>query len=58
MIMVQDSIYQHYVKTYQDEIITRQFFDETRNMKYNQVLLPKHLVPELIESLHGKAKGY
>ena len=39
-----------------DEIITRQYFDATGSIKYNQVLLPKHLVPELLESLHGKAK--
>ena len=37
-----------------DEIITRQYFDETGSIKYNQVLLPKHLVSELLESLHGK----
>ena len=38
-----------------DKIITRQYFDETGAIKYNQVLLPKHLVQELLESLHGKA---
>ena len=42
----------------QDEITTRQYYDETGNVKYNQVLLPKHLVPELLESLHGKANRH
>ena len=41
-----------------DEIITRQYFDETGSIKYNQVLLPKHLVSELLESLHGKANKH
>ena len=38
-----------------NEIITRQYFDEKGSVKYNRVLLPKHLVQELLESLHGKA---
>ena len=37
-----------------DEIITRQYFDETGSINNNQVLLPNYLVPELFESLHGK----
>ena len=41
-----------------DEIIPRQFFDETGTVKYNQVLLPQHLVTELLESLHGKANKH
>ena len=41
-----------------DEIITRQYFDETGAVKYNQVLLPKHLVQDLLESLHGKANKH
>ena len=44
--------------TVTDEIITRQYFDETGSVKYNQVLLPKHLVTELLESLHGKANKH
>ena len=42
----------------QDEIITRQYYDETENVKYNQVLLPKHLINEHLESLHGKANRH
>ena len=41
-----------------DEIITRQYFDETGAVKHNQVLLPKHLVQELLESLHDKANKH
>ena len=57
---MQDNRYQHYCRqmdrlSVTDEIITRQYFDETGAVKYNQVLLPKHLVAELLESLHGKA---
>ena len=62
-ILVQDNRYQHYCRqmdglSVMDEIITRQYFDETGSIKYNQVLLPKHLVPELLESLHGKSNKH
>ena len=62
-ILIQDTRYQHYLRqldrmSIQDEIITRQYYDETGNVKYNQVLLPKHLVNELLESLHGKANRH
>ena len=59
-ILMQDNRYQHYCRqmdrlSVKDEIITRQYFDETGSVKYNQVLLPKHLLAELLDSLHGKA---
>ena len=59
-ILMQDNRYQHYCRqldrlSVTDAIINRQYFDETGSDKYNQVLLPKHLVPELLDSLHGKA---
>ena len=38
-----------------DEILTRQYFDETANVKYHQILLPQHLLQELLQSLHGTA---
>ena len=62
-ILMQDHRYQHYCHqmdrlSVTDEIITRQYFDETGSVKYNQVLLPKHLVTELLESLHGKANKH
>ena len=61
--MLQDHRYEHYCRQMDrlfvtDEIITRQYFDETGAVKYNQVLLPKHLVQELLESLHGKANKH
>ena len=62
-ILSQDNRYQHYCRQMDrlsvlDEIITRQYFDETGSVKYNQVLLPKNLVQELLESLHGKANKH
>ena len=62
-ILVQDTRFQHYCRQMDRlsviyEIITRQYFDETGAVKYNQVLLPKHLVQELLESLHGKANKH
>ena len=38
-----------------DKINTRQYFDETGSVKYNQVLLPQHLVTEVLKSLNRKA---
>ena len=38
-----------------DEILTRQYFDETGNVKYHQILLPQHLLQELLQSLPGTA---
>ena len=62
-ILLQDNRYQLYCHqmdrlSVTDEIITRQYYDETGSVKYNQVLLTKHLVPELLESLHGKANKH
>ena len=62
-ILIQDIRYQHYIRqldrlSIQNDIITRQYYDETGNVKYNQILLPKHLVDELLESLHGKANRH
>ena len=62
-ILMQDNRYQHYCRqmdrlSVMDEIITRQYFDETGSVKYNQVLLPKHLITELLESLHRKANKH
>ena len=59
-VLIQDTRYQHYVSqldrmSTQDDIVTRQYFDETGNVKYNQKLLPKHLLQELLVSLHGTA---
>ena len=62
-ILLPDTRYQLYCRqidrlSVMDEIITRQYFYETGSVKYNQVLLPKHLVQELLESPHGKANEH
>ena len=62
-ILLQGTRYQHYLcqldrMSIQGEIITRQYYDETGIVKYNQILLPKHLGTELLEALHGKANGH
>ena len=38
-----------------DEILTRHYFDETGNVKYHQILLPQHLLQELLQFLPGTA---
>ena len=41
-----------------EEILTRQYFDETGNIKYHQILLPQHLLQELLQSFHGTAHNH
>ena len=38
-----------------DEIVTRQYYDETGHVKYHQILLSKHLLKELLQAIHGTA---
>ena len=38
-----------------DEVLTRLYYDETGQIKNHQILLPQHLLQELLESLHGTA---
>ena len=59
-LLHQDARYRHYANNLErivlrDEILTRQYFDETGNVKYHQILLPLHLLQELLQSLHGTA---
>ena len=59
-LLQQDARYRHYANNLErivlkDEILTRQYFDETGNGKYHQILLPQHLLQELLQSLHGTA---
>ena len=59
-LLQQDDRYRHYANNLErivvkDEILTRQYFDETGNVKYHQILLPQHLPQELLRSLHGTA---
>ena len=42
----------------QEDILTRQFSDETRNVKYHQIVLPQHLPQELLQSLHRTARKH
>ena len=62
-ILIQDTRYQHYIRqldrmSIQNEIITRQYYDETGNVKHNQILLHNNYVSEVLESLHGKANRH
>ena len=59
-LLQQDARYRHYANNLErivlkDEILTRQYFDETGNVKYHQILLTQHLLQELLQSLHGTA---
>ena len=38
-----------------DEIVTKKYYDETSQIKYHQILLPKHLLKELLQAIHGTA---
>ena len=59
-IFQQDIWYKHYLHNFdrlvlKDEVITRQYYDETGQVKYHQILLPKNLLKELLQALHGTA---
>ena len=59
-LLQQDARYRHYANNLErivlkDEILTRQYFDETGNVKYHQILLSQHLLQELLQSLHRTA---
>ena len=60
IVLQQDAQYRHYANNLErivvkEDIPTRQYFDETGNVKYHQILLPQHLLQELLQSLHGTA---
>ena len=59
-ILQQDIRYKHYLNNsdrivLKDEIVARQYYDETGQVKYHQILLPKHLLKELLQAIHGTA---
>ena len=59
-VLQQDARYRHYANNLEgivvkEEILTRQYFDETGNVKYYQILLPQDLLQEFLQSLHGTA---
>ena len=62
-ILQQDSRYRHYCRqidrlSVHDDIIFRDYYDETGSVQFRQALLPKHLVTELLQSLHGSANKH
>ena len=59
-ILQQDIRYKHYLNNLdrivlKDGIVTPQYYDETGQIKYHQILLPKHLLKELLNALQGTA---
>ena len=62
-ILQQDPRYRHYCRqldrlSVHADIIYRDYYDETGSVQFCQVLLPKHLVTELLQSLHGTANKH
>ena len=62
-ILQQDLRYRHYCRqidrlSVHDDIIFRDYYDETGSVQFRQALLPKHLVTELLQSLHGSANKH
>ena len=59
-ILQKDIRYRHYLNNLdrivlKDEIVTRKSYDETGQIKYHQISLPKHLLKELQQAIHGTA---
>ena len=42
-------------KVLKDEIVTRQYYDETGQVKYHHLLLSTHLLKKLLHAIHGTA---
>ena len=62
-ILQQDPRCRHYCSqidrlSVQEDIVIRDYYDETGNVQYRQELLLKHLVSELLQSLHGSTNNY
>ena len=58
--MQQDVRYRHYANNLErivvkEDILTRQYFEETGNVNYHQILLTQHFLQELLQSLQGTA---
>ena len=56
----QDARYRHYTNNLKgivvkEDILTRQYFDETGNVKYHQIFLPQLFLQEKLQSFHGTA---
>ena len=62
-ILQPDSRYRHYCSqldrlSVQEDIVIRDYYDETGNVQNPQALLPEHLVSELLQSLHRTANKH
>ena len=62
-ILQQNPRYRHYCRqlvrlSVHEDIIFRDYYDETGSVQFRQALLPKHLVTELLQSLHGTANRH
>ena len=62
-ILQQDPRHRHYCRqldrlSVHEDIIYRDYYDETGSVQFCQVLLPKQLVTELLQSLHGTANKH
>ena len=56
----QDIRHRHYLNNLdrivlKNEIVTRKYYDETGQIEYHQILLPKHLLKELLQAIHDTA---
>ena len=59
-ILQQDIRYKQYLNNLdgivlKDQVIPREYYNETCKIKYHQILLPKHLLKKLLLALHGTA---
>ena len=59
-ILQQDIRYRHYMNNLdrivlKDKIVTGKYCDETGQIKYHQISLPKHLLEEILQAIHGTA---
>ena len=57
-VLQQDIRYRHYLNNLnrivlKDKIVTRKYYDETGQIKYHQILLPKHLLKEILQAILG-----
>ena len=41
-----------------DGVLMRKYYGEDRSVTHNQIIIPKHLVPELLSTLHGKTNKH
>ena len=59
MLLTTDRRFKHYKasedrKILKDGLLFQKYYGETSSVKYNQTLIPKQLVNEVLRSLHGK----